>query len=87
MYVHNNPTACVPFYGLVCLSSAWGHWVSPHTIIGVGPPGQCDTTKDSQVMEFCRPTETPTIVRQLVRFLSSRNVRFVFHEQVREFVD
>ena len=37
--VHNNPTARVPFYGLVCLSSAWGHWVSPHTVIGVGPPG------------------------------------------------
>ena len=38
--VHNNPTARVPFYGLVCLSNAFSHWVSPHTIIGVGPPGK-----------------------------------------------
>ena len=26
----------VLFYGVVCLSSAWRHGVSPHTIIGVG---------------------------------------------------
>ena len=29
-------------------------------------------------------TETRTIVRQLVRFLTSRNVRFIFREQVRD---
>ena len=37
-------TSYVPFYGVVCLSSAWGHWVSPHTILGVGPPGMAPKT-------------------------------------------
>ena len=34
--------------------------------------------------EFCWGTETRTIVRELVCFLRSQNVRFIFREQFRD---